>query len=217
MFDELSQGDQEQIFLRNVLMWEGKIVHVEQIVAGVYSLFDLREQKSLPPQAKAYQKFTPIYKRVGLITIGNEVVLAARTPQRLMSFGFTTENMSFKPVDSGARHLMVGARNNDLLRPGVILRSKAFAKSLLGEYPSLKEAVSVAETLGQPVAFDRQFGINPDRSVFFKGHRVVGHLKPERVGVQSIVFDEEWKYLKLLLEKTNGKDFRTVDKKERIW
>jgi len=143
--------------------------------------------------------------RLGMVNInGVAVYLMRRTIRRYM-MGLSQENtiaQSLKHVD----YRNVGL-NPDML--GNVATAEV-AATLLGKFPSFKEALAQVKTFGGVVAFDRQFAINEQRIIYYKNNPV-GVLPVGDVDPECILFDDEYKYLSCLLnEVTHEKIARTV-------
>lgn len=214
MFPDMSKADQQQLFSGSVVMYNGAFVFVESIGVNEYKLWDLMGQKSVVVPGDAYQKFTPVYKRLGFVNLPSSIAWVIKTTVRQYIVGICSGNIKVE-IDR-VRGVRYDVLERDLSVNG-LLKSKSFHSCLVGNYPTLKEAIKTSEEFRHPVAFDKQFFINYDRTVGFKNLGIVGRLKPKLVGVGSIEFEPEYEHLKILLENPCGKDLRNLGEKERIW
>ncbi len=212
MFDELSRADQKQLFDSSVVMSNGNFVFVESIGENGYKLFDLKGQKTDLFPADVYKTFTPVYKRLGFVNLTDSVAFLARTTIRQYVVGYNSQNVRVLTDYIPGIAMMKGREGK--LTINQLLKSKTFYESLLGEYPTLNKAWKIAEEFKHPVAFDKQFAINHDKTVVFKLMGVVGKYN---LKTKVVDFIDGYEHLKLLLENPCGKDLRTLSKEERIW
>jgi len=205
MFKQLSLEDQQQLFNGCLLIWKGRFVKVLS-VGATYRLFDLADQKEVLVQAP-YKDFTPPYKRIGMVNTGGSCIFVMRTPTRQYQVGYSSHNCRYQ-------YLPVNYPDGQGLTRDVVraLTSKAVHDALVGQYPSLKEALSNAAMADGACAFDKQFAVDHARNVFFKDKKV-GSVPSNRVGISSIRWNDGQEYLSLLLEKNHEKDLRTVASK----
>ncbi len=204
MFNNLSYGDQKQLFLGCLLIWKNKFVKVMSISdRHLYRLWILQDQKEILVE-NAYLDFTPPYRRIGMVNVHASCVYVMRKPVRQWQVGYSSSNCQIASLPT---HYPEGEVTSRALIKD--FTSKTIFDALTNKYPSLKEAVNSAELSDGCFAFDKQFAINFERKVFFR-NEVVGALPKNRVGPQSIKWSQEKQYLSLLLENNHEKDLRTV-------
>jgi hypothetical protein len=139
-----------------------------------------------------------------MVNIYDSVVYVTRLPVRKMAIGINKGNISISALPTTYPH---GKREtseaiNTLTQPCIV-------DTLRGKYPSLQETLEkLQEAKPATYAFDRQFAIDSDGTVFYKTN-IVGTIPLSAKSVSEIVFAPSYKHLSILLENNHEKTVGT--------
>lgn len=129
--------------------------------------------------------------RLGFVNLNGAVIYTQRRPVRRFMMGINDNNLNQQYLNEHIRY-----ENGEIHR--LSTSSIEFYNTLKGIYPSFSEALNQVKTFGGAVAFDRQFAVNEDRSIFYKRHKV-GKAGRGAVDKRGIVLDEPFQYLKSVI------------------
>lgn len=157
--------------------------------------------KSIRTVKFALEDFLPVKGRLGFANVFGGVVYLKRRPIRRWNVGLTTQNLevcyvggaeSPRGVDDMAIHIKT-------------LSVSELADCIDGIYPTFRRALLTARRDEGTVAFDRQFAIGHDGSVYYRTS-LVGSANKDAKDVEDITFDPGYEHLILLLKGNYEKD-----------
>ncbi len=191
---KMEYDDLARDFVGCVLLCIDQPVYINEISRDCKEVIftDLITQK-LHRRKFVLEDFLNPLSRLGFINVGRFAVFAKRIPIRKFYLGLNKRNVRIERV-AGIGELELEIANQ--------IATPQLALSLLGEYPSLTEAVSKAIETKGCCAFDRQFAVGYDLRVYYKTARV-GSIKDGRLN-----FLDGFKHLILLLDNNHEKDIR---------
>lgn len=202
MAEQLSYNDAVQLYQGALLLRKGKLTKVREVLTGDRGelrvrIFDLKSQRASVVDFAQHEFKTPT-KRIGYINMNRNACYVIRLPLRVYVVGLHSCNMDVRiPEEAHYNEDMYGWK--DTIRQ---LENPAIISAYNNEYPSLMEAIDTAKANGSSCAFDKQFAVSSEGSVYYK-HKKVGvilDMKPK--------FNPEYQYLQTLLdgshEKTSG-------------
>jgi hypothetical protein len=207
MMLEISLEDIHQMYVNSVVMYKNKPVYVKNVAPDGEALcIDMLAQQEvfIPFSIK---EFTAPTRRIGFVNVQGTVVWMSRNPVRKYKVGFFRENMNAHVPD--AAHAPNPGGRVEARERVRRLHVKEVADAIMGKYPTLKQAITRVDKYQGCVAFDKQFALNTDRRVLYRG-RVVGALPYGANTVDGIVWAEGYNHLILLLEKNYEKTVRTI-------
>lgn len=158
---------------------------IKNLKDGSISRIDLNEDRDLiPPDT-----------RLGFVNLNGLVVYTSRIPVRRYMMGINDSNLrDTKLVDyfryeRGEIHELSTS-------------SMEFYRTLMGEYPSLEEALDQVKTFGGACAFDRQFAVCENKHIYYKNRRV-GSVARGAIDERGIKFVAGKEYLKSVIRNFN--------------
>jgi hypothetical protein len=206
--DAINYDDLRVLYRGSVCLYKGTPVKVTEIKEegrnNIFTLYNLELKKSFNVAFKI-EDFSPIEGRIGFVNHSNMSFYITRRPSRQWIIGLAPTNIRInvlaKPAHYDCKHKAFAEIQE--------LDTRAVLSAIKGEYPSFEEATHKAITTGGVFAFDRQFAIDCDKSVYFKTTKV-GSLKRGE-NIQSIILDSKYEYLELPLMQHYEKTFRTFN------
>jgi len=201
--DKLSYADVCQQYGQNIVSYKGRIV----LVVRVYE--DCRVRiKDLLLQVEdvvqfSLEHFSVVKNRLGMVNIGDSVIYAVRMPVRKMGIGINKNNLS---LSSPAVEYPSGKRDTEQWL--LSLQTQHIAKTLLGQYPSLSDALDkLIRDKPCTIAVDRQFAIDHEGRVYYKDLRV-GMISLKAKSLSETVFLARYQHLSSLIEENYAKTVR---------
>lgn len=193
---ELSFDDIVQQYSDCVILYKGKPHKVKEIDhPNKVKIFDLITQRSKWVDF-SFKTFAPPVLRLGYVNLDEVAVFVYRIPVRNFYTGIN--NINCKVIANKGSFTKNNV--NTVVEKVSRMDSPEFADMLLGHYPPLKEAIKRAQEFIGSVAFDKQFAVDHEGSVFYKGVRV-GDVKGDEV-----VFSSGNEHLSLVL----GNEYETT-------
>jgi len=193
---ELSYEDIIQQYSDCVILYKGKPHKVKEIDhPNKVKILDLNTQRSKWVDF-SFKTFAPPLLRLGYVNQDEVAVFVYRTPVRNYFTGINSLNCKIVGNKESYTRNNVGSVVSKVSQ----MDSPEFADMLLGHYPSLKEAVTRAEEFAGSVAFDKQFAVDLERKVFYKGYQV-GNVYGD-----TVVFSSDNEHLSLVL----GNEYETT-------
>lgn len=168
---EMSINDIERDFTQSIMLYKGRPVKFIGIdydyTANILYLATKRKSSVV----FSLKDFKPLQGRVGMVNLHGTVVYWSRTPKRMMTFGLRFNNSIEKYVfRSGTNEAYVAY--DEFKR----LVSQRIAHAIMGKYPPLSKAYSLAKEYKGACAFDKQFSVVYNGEIRFKNGEVVGRL-----------------------------------------
>ena len=117
--------------------------------------------------------------RLGYVNVGDVCVYISRHAYRKYKQGLAKECCE---ITNGDMYLDVGDREA-VFNTMNILGTESFFNCLKGEYPTFQEAVALVVQGSKAVAFDRQFAVDADLNVYYKG-KMAGKVTEDKSGIQ---------------------------------
>ena len=203
--DEISLVDIESIFRNTLVLHKGVPVLFISINADrVATLFILEHGKTVKVKFELAD-FSAPRGRIGFVNHLNNAFYIKRRPRRQYLVGISGGNSEISPLPYGSYDERLTGK--DQIRK-LNLRCIHFA--MKNEYPVFKEALAKAVASNGAYAFDKQFAVAYDRSIWYK-NKMVGEIPKGRTSMKSIVFTKEYEYLQLPLLQNHGKIVRTFE------
>lgn len=200
--DLMSEADIETLYHNCLFIHEGALVKVHSISFGTnpatFTLINLSTGKSTKVVFDQ-DAFKVPEKRIGFVNIMKSVVYVVRLPLRRYHLGINANNIEVRTPD-GIPYPM--GRIETLSQLSNLNKVEVY-NAYAGKYPSLAESVKNAKEWKGACAFDKQFAVDFQGKIYYK-ENCVGKMDGE-----VIKFDDEWKYLDVVLEKNYEKGSRT--------
>jgi len=198
--DELSYADIVQQYQNNLVSYKGRHVYISRVFEDKrVKIFDLESRLT---EVIPFQRhdFSVIKKRLGLVNIGDSVIYISRIPVRKMGIGINSNNVSISPLPvkypQGRDEAIYAIRS--LVHEGI-------NNTLKGKYPSFQQALEqVCAEKPSTVAFDRQFAVTSELSIYYKT-KFVGIVSKDAKSASDIMFADQYKHLSILLENNHEK------------
>jgi hypothetical protein len=186
----LSNG--EPVFVINVGVTAGvPVVHVKYLSDGRMEKLKMDQNTLLPPDG-----------RLGFANLNGIVYYVQRRPVRKFMMGISDSNIKIRSIE-GLRYERGEVHNLNTT-------SMEFYRTLVGQYPSLEEAVDQVKTFGGACAFDRQFAIDEDRNLYYRYKRV-GRVLRGAIDKRGLEFSKDYAYLKSVIGEFNHEEaVRTI-------
>ena len=194
--DELSLADIGQQYNKNIIMYRGTPVYVQDVeTRNEIIIRDLLTSvsSSVPFNLKDFQ---PHKGRLGMVNYNKSCGYLSRIPARKMGIGINVSNIhviGITELHATASHITQKSISQ--------LNCVNVGKTIVGDYPSFIEAfdeVLNAEEGCIIRAFDRQFAISTSKSIYYKGV-LVGTVTKKATTVKDIRFSEGFEHLEQLL------------------
>jgi len=192
---EINARDAITMYAGSLLLYKGSPVKVKTIDENLkVNYTDLETGRSGTVQFN-YENFKPVVGRVGYVNHGGHAFYVMRSPSRVYKVGLATDNTKFKYIDHH-RHHPTFVRALDKV---CAFTSGSYVNAIANDYPTLSVSLRVAKESGGSCAFDKQFAVDFERNIYFKG-KVVGAI-PGRYSTKSrIEFLPEFAFLSFPLE-----------------
>ena len=142
---------------------------------------------------------TPVGGRIGNVNYNGGVCYVSRKPSRQFQIGINANNTTFSTVGPDPTGRVRAAIQG--------LTKEVIVDAINGKYPPFREARRRATEREGTVAFDRQFAVDFLGQIYYRNKRV-GIIDAAHVGVENVVFDEDFKYLQLIIGGPNGQDYQ---------
>jgi hypothetical protein len=196
--EKINRDDIIQQYQHNIVYYKGKPVFVINVSANGdnVTVLDLKSQEQITVPFNLNDFKAPI-SRLGMMNYNDTVVYLSRLPLRRMNIGINQENLRVDVLPFEYKRRMVY-----LIDEIKQLTHSAFVSVFEGKYPSLKDAIAIAERNEQACAFDRQFAVGSDKEIYYKTNKV-GSIRGDKVS--DIVWKAEYPYLSILLEGNHEK------------
>jgi hypothetical protein len=151
-----------------------------------------------------YTEVSSLRGRIGMVSDeAGQVYYVSRLPARKLFIGLNSAVMNYARV----YEIRNGPRNH--LDDLVNFRLRSLSNAIMGEYPSIPDALKVAKDFKGAMPFDRQFAIDFNRNIYYKDGRIVGKLPEKGTTVHHIRLVKACEYLRPLLENICEKTVRT--------
>lgn len=184
---EISLADQRQMFQGSLVRYDGEPVVIQNISHGglVDCLFiGNNSEKALVLYDKLFD-FKPV--NTGYVNIQGYTFFVSRTTRRQFKQGLSRDNVNIKyNVAYG------NERHNSAFERLMSLSCKPLYNTIKNIYPKLEQAVESFEDNVVEAAFDRQFSVNSNGSLFYKA-KEVGQVKLDTL---KIDFYPDYEYLR---------------------
>lgn len=165
---DISVRDLITMYRNSLVLWRGQPVTVLDITEDYeFSVYDLKSQKIKSLNWEPDDFAAPTV-RIGYVNLGTNCTYIHRIPSRRYKIGLSADNVKKVYTDHPLNQGEEDIASYILHR----MRAPQLYKALMGEYPTLQEAYEDAVDCKGTVAFDKQFAVGCDGSVFFKGTRV---------------------------------------------
>lgn len=184
---EISLADQRQMFQGSLVRYDGEPVVIQNISYGglVDCLFiGNNSEKALVLYDKLFD-FKPV--NTGYVNMQGYTFFVSRTTRRQFKQGLSMDNVNIKC------NLAYGnERHNSAFERLMSLRCKPLYNTIKNIYPKLEQAVESFEDNVVEAAFDRQFSVNANGTLFYKA-KEVGQV---RLDTLQIDFYPDYEYLR---------------------
>lgn len=168
MNDYVSVRDLNMMYSNSLVMWKNTPVYVFDIGEDYrFEVFNLETQK-VSRLKWIPDNFTAPTTRIGYVNLGTNCAYLQRSPVRRYKVGLSRENVNSTP----SIHPLSAVESiilNDILRS---MRHPQLYAALVGNYPTLEEAQTLAKENEGVVAFDRQFAVSHGDNILYKGELV---------------------------------------------
>lgn len=194
-----SAADLSQMLTDSVCMHKNKPYYVQR-VDGDYTArcINLLTGRQEYVHGIDETTFAAPTQRIGFVNVKGNVVYGTRVPLRRYKVGLTSENVQWKTLHDFVAYKPQVNKVLDYLND---MQRLEMADALMCRYPSIEEAWRrIIEDGASCVAFDKQFAIARNGSIFYKEAHVGSVLRAPR-GIEDIEFKAEYIYLNTLLGK----------------
>ena len=186
---EMQAADIQQKLEKSILMRNNRPYLFLQYGGARVRVYDLLDQKEQVIEYSEDDWKAPV-PRLGMVNINGSVVIAKRIPIRRYKLGLSVENLDVQTIP-GIHYPDRGGDRS--VREVVGLKSKALAQTIMGQFPSLTQALQKVSQFEGAVAFDRQFCVDSEAYLYYKETRVGKH------DGNSIFFNEGYQHLSVLV------------------
>jgi len=197
---DLSVTDIIQQFDKTVILYKGRPHKVKQ-VGKVIKLLDLISQKEKLVEF-SLKDFNSPALRLGYVNVDETAIYVARKPVRMMKVGIDFHNCVFVTCEDSTCPNNIKAIRDKV----TLMECPEFGLMMLGHYPNLEQAFERACSFEGCVAFDKQFAVDSQGYIFFKGNHV-GRYKNK-----AITFKPDYHYLNFFLGEMDEKALRSAFK-----
>lgn len=185
-----SLSDARSIFSQCLLKVGEVYAYVLDITGdAVQHLLNVETGEAFTVRGDDFSEYSALTERLGYVNLGGHCVWLSRGPSQQYKYSLHEGNLQFghsaydSPLYNSVKETVHTLRNN------------AIIKCLKNEYPSLMDCITAVRGDAQAMAFDKQFCINRELRVFYRGlHYPVGRVRDGKV-----VFFEDFKYLNIAL------------------
>lgn len=186
---EMQAADIQQKLEKSILMRNNRPYIFLQFGGAKVRVFDLLDQKETVIDYNEDDWKAPL-PRLGMVNINGSVVLAKRIPIRRYKLGLSNENLDVQTIPGIVYPDRGGDRS---VREVMGLKSKALAQTIMGQFPSLTQAIQKVTQFDGAVAFDRQFCVTSDMQLYYKDTCVGKH------DGSNISFNDGYQHLSVLV------------------
>ncbi len=163
--DDISVRDLKMMYKDSVILWKGAPALVKNVSEDYrFTLWDLGEQRLRYVKWIA-ENFAAPAIRIGYINLGTNCIYAHRIPIRRYKVGLASENTVRIPQD----HRLNAYEDEIASNTIAYLNSVNLFNALVNNYPNLEDAYAEAKEVNGVVAFDKQFAVSHNDSVYYKG------------------------------------------------
>lgn len=188
----------------NVVMYKGKPVFVMNVNDDGNVMFMDLETQTIKNAEFDTVNFRSPNMRLGFINVAGGSVYTFRNPIRKFYYGYSKYNVEYVTL---AATYPAGKRETHAM--AMCLHSKEMYQTLVGFYPTLKEAIKQCQASKGSCAFDRQFAVADGGFVFYKT-RKVGKWDANTRKTEDIVWNEGFEHLNILLDNNHEKTLRDI-------
>lgn len=188
---EISLADQRQMFQNSLVLYNTNPVwigHIGYECVADCTMIGNNEECALDLRDEKFD-FTPV--NTGYVNLQGYSFFLSRSTRRQWKQGLSPDNISVKYntlyTDNG--------RFENAYHRVKELRCKPIFNTVKNIYPSLEQAIESFEDNVREVAFDRQFSVNHQGFLYYKGY-LVGNVN---LYSHKITFNNEYKYLERAL------------------
>jgi hypothetical protein len=201
---EIEVGDIVQMYKHSIITYKNKPVYVVDVARdGEVEIFDISTQRgSFVPFS--LKEFKPLNRRLGFVNSRGSAVYVARLPVRKYKVGISQENVKVSTLN--AYYPQGKPETRDHVKQ---LRSPEVYDALMDKYPSFKEALAYVRKREGAMAFDKQFAVDTEGSVFYKTS-IVGTIKRDKDRIEDIKFIEGKEHLIHFIGNSYVKNLRAA-------
>lgn len=200
----LNHADVHQLYLDTICTYKGAPVRVLEINRDLLVTVMLLRHGKLAQVKFEQELFGPPLGRIGFVNEGVHTFYVTRQPVRRFQVGLNRGNIKVNNLPIVDRKKAERDYSTALK-----MNTKAWAKALDNEYPTLAEALRLATEHKGTVAFDKQFAVDSERNIYYKTNRV-GSIPPRMSTVKRVVFSQGYEHLDTLLIYSYDKTTRTI-------
>ena len=203
MDKRVSLEDLKTFFQGQLVSYNNRPVFVRLIASATAAkVVDLLTQKVIVVE-KLDDLQIPM-RRIGMVNVMSSVVYVERAPVRKMQMGINNSNANIRQLD-----VQYPEGKDATVRKVMGFDTVDVGNAYINVYPSLKECLKHNKEFGGAMAFDKQFAIDAENSIFYKRTHV-GSLPRNCSTVERIEFVPQYKYLSILLGDAYEKDLATT-------
>ncbi len=201
MYENVGIADLRTFFQGSLAIHKGKPRKVISIGENrAFKLLDLLTQKTVIDE-EGIKHINPPLLRLGMVNIEGEVVFMSRLPVRKMHIGLNSQNTTVQALRQEEYPQGFPA----LYKKALEFTSPGIAETMLGKFPSFREALKQTREFGGACAFDRQFAVNKYGDIYYKTN-VVGCIKKSYSSVKKIEFKHGYESLIYLIRNDDEND-----------
>jgi hypothetical protein len=190
---EARQEDLSMMFEESIVLYRDKPVYVTAVRGTNFHFYHPEDGDLVRKYSD--ELWTSPTRRIGMVNLDGTVVYVARRPVRKYSVGFNSNNLVVHELEGAAKTL----NHKVALQTILGLRHPGLYASLSNVYPTFPEACIQAAKVKGCVAFDKQFAVDANGTIFYKSKQVGGVAKGAK-DESEIDFLSGFSYLNLLLQ-----------------
>lgn len=199
---EMSARDIERDIVNTVIMCNGVPSLAKNITADARTItvrpVRSTEEIDVPFSLKA---ITPINGRVGMVNgATGGVYYIARVPFRRMQIGMSWNNSSLTCIFDKDRADYFQVKE---------FQHHGLEDAINNRYPSFRQAFKFAKTVEGACAFDKQFAVDYQGTIYYKDQGKVGKVRDTAKSVEEIIWNKDKEHLQIVLENDYEKTART--------
>ena len=168
----------EPVFVIGVGLAErkGYVAQIKELKTGEIHRVNIEEGTLTPPDG-----------RLGYVNLNGTIIYTQRKPVRRFMMGINDGNLAVKKLVNYI-HYERGEIHD------LSTTSMEFYRTLVGDYPTLAQAIEQTKTFGGACAFERQFAVDENRHLYYKTY-LVGQVGRGAVDRRGLILKPEFKYL----------------------
>lgn len=194
MLEDLLPQDYSLIFKDSAVILDGIPYYIYNFDGSMAECLNIGSQDFV---YKDFSNITSVkIPNTGFFNYRGVCVYLSRMPCRRYKHGLHRDNISVVALEIEDNGDLLRAKLRGAYECVVGLNSKSHYNTYMNIYPTLEEALNLLQDQGCVIAFDRQFAVDKEGSIYYKSNKVGAVTK-----TGGISFLKKFQYLKAALPK----------------